>query len=135
MLNAHFSDFHGYFDGASGFHPDFWDEENQVRHFWIALATRADPYGDNPPGEGVAVFGNYYHEYVEDWVFFWKSGSTIVDYQLSVTGIDIASQIGPGKDIETPGALVPVLEDRLGFEGQGYVGPPVWVGPWLSPNW
>ena len=135
MFCADRSNFTGYFDGATGFHSDFWDESNQVRHFWVALATRADPYGDNPSGEGIAMFGNYTHEYVEDWVRFWKEGSTILDYELSITGIDIGSQIGPGKDIATPSNLAPVLIDRLGTGGQGYIGPPVWVGPWLSPNW
>ncbi len=55
MWKAHRSDFQGYFDGDTGFHFDFVDKSNQVRHFWVALASAADPYGDNPFGERVRI--------------------------------------------------------------------------------
>jgi len=43
-------DFDGFFDGDKDFHSDFKDQSNQVRHFWAAFATAANPNGDNPFG-------------------------------------------------------------------------------------
>jgi RHS repeat-associated protein len=126
-----FTDFVGYFDGASGFHPDFVDESNQVRHFWAAFATAADPYGDNPAGEAMAHIGNIEHDLIEDWLGF--KDSTIMDYKLSLTGIDIARQVGRGKEIQTPGNLAPILLYRLGISGPGYIGGPIDPGWWRSP--
>ena len=123
--------FDGYFDGATGFHPDFVDESNQVRHFWAAFATAANPDGDTPLGEASAHFGNWVHDYVEDQ--FYRKDATVIDYELSLTGIDIASQVGPGKEIATPGALAAILLDRLRETGPGYIGPPLIHSLWNSP--
>jgi RHS repeat-associated protein len=123
--------FDGYFDGASGFHSDFVDQSNQVRHFWAAFATAADPYGDNPAGETMAHIGNVEHDLLEDWLGF--KDTTVMDYKLSLTGIDIASQVGRGQEIQTPGALAAVLLYRLGINGLGYIGGPIDPGLWRSP--
>jgi RHS repeat-associated protein len=131
MLGAHLSDFDGYFDGDSGFHGDFRDQSNQVRHFWAAFATAANPYGNNPFGEASAHIGNVEHDILEDWV--WNSGGTKMDYELSLTGIDIASQVGKEKEITTPAELAAVLVYRLGENGPGYLGDPVSPKWWRSP--
>ena len=123
--------FVGYFDGDTGFHPDFQDESNQARHFWAAFATAADPYGDNPAGEASAHFGNWIHDYVEDHLGF--EGGTVMDYELSLVGIDIASQVGPGKDIATPTDLPAILQYRLGPGGPGYNLPPLIHSLWDTP--
>ena len=119
MLAAHRSGNSGFINGSSGFHSDFVDNSSQVRHFWAAFATAADPYGDNPYGVAFAEFGNYYHEVMSDWTF--KEGTTIIDYELSVTGIDIAMQVG--NSIATPMELANILLFRLGVAGPGYIGP------------
>jgi hypothetical protein len=123
--------FVGYFDGASGFHSDFVDKSNQVRHFWAAFATAADPYGDNPAGVIMAQIGNFEHDVIEDWLGF--KDTTIMDYELSITGIDIASQVGKGKEIQSPSDLAAVLLYRLGGNGPGYIGAPINPGAWRSP--
>lgn len=123
--------FDGYFDGSLGFHPDFVDESNQVRHFWAAFATAVDPYGNNPAGEAMAHIGNIEHDLLEDWLGF--KDTTVMDYKLSLTGIDIARQVGPEKETRTPGALAAVLLYRLGINGPGYIGGPIDSGLWRSP--
>jgi hypothetical protein len=122
--------FDGYFDGDSGFDFDFQDGSNQVRHFWAAFATAADPYGDNPAGEAMAHIGNIEHDVLEDWVG--GKDTTIMDYELSLTGIDIASQVGKGKAILTPGDLTEVLLYRLGENGPGYIGSPIDPRWWIN---
>ena len=133
MLKAHQSDFSGYFDGDSGFHPDFKDTSNQVRHFWAAFATAADPYNDNPAGAASAGFGNWVHDFATDkfGTPTKPDGATIMDYELSVTGIDIAAQVGNG--IKTPLDLIGVLDYGLGTDGPGYIGPYVDPSQWITP--
>jgi hypothetical protein len=111
MWYASRSKFHGYFSkpavADTGFHFDFRDGSPQVRHFWVALASAADPYGDNPLGGIIATGGNAWHDYMWDT----RQGDdtmTVIDYKLSVTGIDIANQIG--NEIKTPSDLREVLE-------------------------
>jgi hypothetical protein len=123
------NDFDGYFDGDTGFHDDFRDQSNQVRHFWAALATAADPYGDNPLGPAAATFGNWHHDLMTDQIG--NDGATIMDYELSLTGIDIAEQVGD--EIKTPSALADVLLNRLGTAGPGYIGPSVNPNWWITP--
>ena len=125
------NDFDGYFDGDSGFHTDFRDQSNQVRHFWAAFATAADPYGDNPVGEASADFGNWWHDVATDG--FGNDGATIKDYKLSITGIDIAAQVG--NEIKTPSVLTKVLLDHLGANGPGYISD-AYINPhwWITPN-
>jgi hypothetical protein len=131
MWKAHKSDFTGYFDGDSGFHSNFVDDSNQVRHFWAAFATAANPNGDNPFGAMVATAGNGFHEISQDTING-DDHATVIDYKLSVTGIDIAKQVG--QSIKAPSDLVPVLGSRLGSLGTGYIGPYVdplnWFTPW-----
>ena len=125
MWEAHSGNFSGYFDSDSGFNQVFQDGSNQVRHFWAAFATAANPYGDNPVGEASARFGNWWHDLATDG--FGNDGATMKDYELSITGIDIASQVG--NKIKSPSDLAGVLLDRLGTNGPGY------TGPWLNPHW
>ena len=56
-----------------------------------------------------------------------------MDYELSLTGIDIARQVGRGKEIQTPGSLAPILLYSLGINGSGYIGGPIDPGWWRSP--
>ena len=126
MLEAHSGDFSGYFEGDSGFHQDFKDGSNQVRHFWAAFATAADPYGDNPNGKLMAQIGNWWHDGATDGVG--NDGVTIMDYELSATAIDLASE--GGKTIANPSDLASVLINALGPNGG-----PNYSGPQASPNW
>ena len=131
MWMASRSEFHGYFDGASGFkRPDFYDESNQVRHFWVALASAADPYGDNPLGEGIAIAGNNWHDWMWD-TWPGEDDVTVMDYKLSVTGVDIAKQIG--SEIKTPSDLPEILDYRLSVSGPGYIGPYLNPASWFTP--
>jgi hypothetical protein len=125
MWGAHKSDFSGYFDGDSGFNQGFQDGSNQVRHFWAAFATAANPSGHNPLGAASANLGNWWHDIATDG--FGNDGATIKDYELSITGIDIAGQVG--NEIKTPFDLAGIILDRLGTDGPGY------TGPWLNPHW
>jgi hypothetical protein len=123
--------FSGYFDGALGFHPDFVDESNQVRHFWAGFATAVDPYDDNPYGIAVATFGNNYHDFAWDK----RAGNdavTVVDYKLTLTAIDIAKQVG--NQIMIPSGLAAVLNSRLGVNGPGYTGGYIDPAQWYTPD-
>ncbi|MCZ2290051.1 MAG: hypothetical protein LC138_14555, partial [Anaerolineales bacterium] len=131
MLAGHYSSFNGYFDGDSGFHSDFQDDSNQVRHFWAAFADAANPTGDNPNGVASASFGNYFHEIVQD-TKSGDDGATVTDYKLSITGIEIAMQAG--NQIKSPLALIGVLSYRLGVGGPGYTGPQVDTTQWKTPD-
>jgi RHS repeat-associated protein len=134
MWKAHRSDFQGYFDGDTGFNSDFRDNSNQVRHFWVALASAANPYGDNPLGGAVASIGNQFHDKFVDNSSARPSntdGVSVMDYKLSITGIDIARQIG--NEVKTPSDLANVLLDRLGTDGPGYIGPEVDPSTWFTP--
>jgi hypothetical protein len=125
------SKFDGYFDDDTGFHDDFMDDSNQVRHFWAAFGTAADPYGDNPMGGASAAFGNWWHDVATDG--FGNDGATIIDYKLSITGIDLATQVG--NEIKTPFSLAKVLLDHLGTDGFGYTSD-AYINPhwWITPN-
>ena len=135
MWEAHQSNFTGYFDGDSGCNSDFVDGSNQVRHFWAAFATAVDPYNDNPAGVATAGFGNWFHDIASDrfGTPAKPDGATIIDYELSVTGIDIAAQVG--NEIKTPFELAKVLSDNLGTDGVGYTSDSYvnlnwWITPW-----
>jgi hypothetical protein len=130
-LAGYNSDFDGYFDGDAGFHSDFKDQSNQVRHFWAAFATAANPYGDNPSGAATAALGNWWHDVATDG--FGNDGATIKDYKLSITGIDLAAQVG--NEIKTPAALATVLLDHLGTDGLGYTSD-AFINPhwWITPD-
>jgi len=60
-----------------------------------------------------------------------SDGVTVVDYTLSITGIDIARQVG--NEIINPSDLAEVLFDRLGTNGPGYIGPEVDPSTWFTP--
>jgi hypothetical protein len=132
MYEAHESTFSGYFTGAGdrGFNDDFRDNDAQIRHFWVALASAANPNGENPFGGLVANVGNIYHDVIEDWGR--RPDTTVTDYQLSIVGIDIARRVGPGNGIETPNDLIPALNYSLGESGPGYIGPSINTWWWFN---
>ncbi len=77
-----------------------------------------------------AFAGNNWH----DWMWDTRPGHddiTIKDYKLSITGIDIAKQIG--NEIKTPSDLAEVLNYRLGDTGPGYLGPYLNPSSWYTP--
>jgi len=79
----------------------------------------------------MAIEGNNFHEIFQDTDAGYDS-ATITDYELSVTGIDIAKQVGD--EIKTPTDLIEVLRTRLGPKGPGYTGPEVDPLKWKTPD-
>jgi len=133
MNMAHYSSFQGYFKNVNdlGFHPDFQDDDTQVRHFWAGFASAIDPVGDNVFGAINAHYGNILHDWFSD-VFLNRPDTTVIDYKLTLTAIDIAKQAGRGKNISSPYALGIVFEEKLGVNG-GYTGNPIFEWLWISP--
>jgi hypothetical protein len=133
MWAAHHGGVPGMINDGSGFHPDFKDVDGsqQVRHFWAGFATAANPTGSNVLGELMAYSGNDYHEITQD-TREGSDGSTVADYALTVTAIDIANQVGD--EIKTPKDLVGILINRLGPNGSGYVGPSIPREWWWTPD-
>lgn len=59
-----------------------------------------------------------------------------MDYKLSLTAFDIASQGGYKKQIEKPSNLVSILDYRLMDDekyGLGYIGPAINESLWITP--
>ena len=132
MLAARQSGNIGLIDGDSGFHDDFRDfTSQQVRHFWAGFATAANPTGNNPVGELMAHIGNDYHEITQD-TRTGNDGASVQDYALTLTAIDIASQVG--SEIKTPMDLAEVLSGRLSADGPGYTGAPIPRDWWWTPD-
>jgi hypothetical protein len=52
-----------------------------------------------------------------------------MDYQLSVVGVVLGTQVGQSNIINNPRDLVNVLKSSLGESGFGYSGPAV-IFPW-----
>jgi hypothetical protein len=131
MLTARTSGNAGYINGDSGFHADFRDfTSQQVRHFWAGFSTAANPTGNNPAGVLSANIGNTYHEIVQD-TYADNDGSSVMDYALTLTAVDIAKQAG--NEIQSPKDLVGVLDYRLGPNGPGYTGPLIPSAWWHTP--
>jgi RHS repeat-associated protein len=138
MWEAHEAgeNFDGFFTeaGDADFHPDFQDRSNQVRHFWAAFSTAANPNGDNLLGVPMASVGNFIHDVGEDWIM--KPHTTVMDYQLSLVGIDIAKQVG--STITNPAGLSPIFANRLGTSGPGYIlesNGPVYINNPITNMW
>jgi RHS repeat-associated protein len=133
MWDAHRAEgFSGYTFTATGFNSNFWDDDNQVRHFWAAFATAANPNGDNPFGSISAGIGNDIHDVVEDWIG--RDDTTVKDFALSITAIDIAQDVGK-EDIRYPSDLASVLDYRLGVSGPGSNGLGQLVERWAQWIW
>ncbi|MBV6465803.1 MAG: hypothetical protein PGMFKBFP_01088 [Anaerolineales bacterium] len=113
--------------GDEGFHPDFQDDDNQVRHFWAAFATAISG------GKGIyeAYMGNFYHDVVEDWMG--HADTTVSDYTLSMVAIEIAAEVGSGA-VASPSDLPSVFEAFLGVNSPGWTGSDL---EWLftTPDW
>ncbi|MBV6395157.1 MAG: hypothetical protein HFACDABA_00728 [Anaerolineales bacterium] len=101
--------------GDEGFHPDFQDDDNQVRHFWAAFATAVSG------GKGIieASKGNFYHDVVEDWMG--HDDTTVADYTLSLVAIEIAVDVSSGT-IVSPSDLPSVFNAMIGEFSPGYTG-------------
>jgi RHS repeat-associated protein len=83
--------------GDKGFHPDFRDKQNQVRHVWGYIAeTYGVSFGPQnatvSPGALSGFVGNYVHEYEERG----QLGGSWDDFILAVAGIGIGQDINNG---------------------------------------
>jgi hypothetical protein len=110
--------------GDIGFHDDFKDNDNQVRHFWAAFATAAyrqqnNIYDDDNMGGLVAVLGAFEHDVIEDWAGI--PDSTVADLALSIAGINIGKDVYAGR-INSPSDLPGVFDSTLGIYSPGYTG-------------
>ncbi len=101
---------------SSGMARQFSDGSSQVRHFWGAFATAASTNrltgydGLSIPNSIIATVANFEHDMFDDWRG--GDGTTIWDYSLSQTAIDIGDEVVSG-NIATPANLAPILTDEL----------------------
>jgi hypothetical protein len=127
-------EFRGYSFGDTGFRQDFSDEDEQVRHFWAAFNNAVDPKGNDEFCSFEAAFGNFGHDLVQDWLGW--NDTTVMDYGLSVTGINLTKNVGQNKTISSPYQLAFYISDSIGEYGTGdfYSVPSSSYWLWRSPT-